>query len=308
MKRPFRSTTRRAAWLVYLVLGSAVTAAYFAWPGHHLQFWTPLGLSAVAATVLGVRLHRPALSWAWYLRAAELCFITGDTVYTVLTEVLHRENPFPSVADACYLAVYPMWAVAILAMTRSRSRGVTSDRGGLLDSLILTTGLGLLSWVYLVVPSFQAEGLTLTQRLVSVSYPLGDVLVLSMLARLVTTGGLRVRSVRWLAFGGASLLAADVSYGLSQLAGSKMLGGPTDLGWAVSYVAFGVAALHPSSVEVGEPVLRRSPVAAAFGARATLVGAGVLGGVLTMAALFLPGMRDVDGALAEPPAVLEAAR
>ena len=51
-----------------------------------------------------------------------------------------------------------------------------------------------------------------------------------------------------------------------------------------------------------------APAAAAFGARATLVGAGVLGGVLTMAALFLPGMRDVDGALAAAPRVPVAAR
>ncbi|MEO7746117.1 MAG: EAL domain-containing protein [Actinomycetota bacterium] len=281
-----RSTSRRAAWLVYLVLGSGLTAAYFGWPGHHLQVWTPLGLSAVVATVVGVRLHRPALSWAWYLLAAALlCFISGDTTYTVLTEVLHRENPFPSVADAFYLAVYPLWAVAILAMTRSRSRGVASDRGGLLDSLILTTGLGLLSWVYLVVPNFQAEGATLTQRLVSVAYPLGDVLVLSMLARLVTTGGLRVRSVRWLALGGAALLAADVSYGLSQLDGSWMLGGPTDLGWAVFYVAFGVAALHPSSAEVGEPVLRRS----------THVRTGRILG-LAAVSLIAPGMLLVEAA------------
>jgi MFS family permease len=36
------------------------------------------------------------------------------------------------------------------------------------------------------------------------------------------------------------------------------------------------------------------PAAAAFGARATLVGAGVLGGVVTLAFLFLPGMRDIE--------------
>ncbi len=43
------------------------------------------------------------------------------------------------------------------------------------------------------------------------------------------------------------------------------------------------------------------PVAAIFGARTTLVGAGVLGGIVTLAFLFLPGMRDVErtGALAK---------
>lgn len=36
------------------------------------------------------------------------------------------------------------------------------------------------------------------------------------------------------------------------------------------------------------------PVANALGAQATLVGAGLLGGVITLAFLFLPGMRDVE--------------
>ncbi|HEY3209798.1 MAG TPA: MFS transporter [Actinomycetota bacterium] len=36
------------------------------------------------------------------------------------------------------------------------------------------------------------------------------------------------------------------------------------------------------------------PIASVLGARATLVWAGVLGGVITLAALFLPGMRDIE--------------
>lgn len=36
------------------------------------------------------------------------------------------------------------------------------------------------------------------------------------------------------------------------------------------------------------------PVASALGAQATLVGAGLLGGAVTMAFLFLPGMRDIE--------------
>jgi DHA3 family tetracycline resistance protein-like MFS transporter len=38
------------------------------------------------------------------------------------------------------------------------------------------------------------------------------------------------------------------------------------------------------------------PVSAAIGAQATLVGAGLLGGVVTVAALLAPGMRDVETA------------
>jgi MFS family permease len=38
------------------------------------------------------------------------------------------------------------------------------------------------------------------------------------------------------------------------------------------------------------------PVTAAIGAQATLVGAGLIGGVVTLAALYLPGMRDLESA------------
>ncbi len=38
------------------------------------------------------------------------------------------------------------------------------------------------------------------------------------------------------------------------------------------------------------------PVSAALGAQVTLVGAGVLGGLITVAALFVPGMRAIEGA------------
>jgi MFS family permease len=44
------------------------------------------------------------------------------------------------------------------------------------------------------------------------------------------------------------------------------------------------------------------PVAAAIGARTTLVGAGILGGIVTFAFLFLPGMRAVERAERTAPA------
>lgn len=44
-----------------------------------------------------------------------------------------------------------------------------------------------------------------------------------------------------------------------------------------------------------------APVAAAVGARATLVGAGVIGAAITLGALFLPGMRDIERHDSAPP-------
>ena len=175
-------------WMVYLLVGLVLAVLYFALPAYHLALWTPLGLSSAAATLIGIRRHRPRRPAPWYLlAAAEFCFIAGDTLYNILTQFLHEDNPFPSLADAFYLATYPLFGAGILLFIRDRSSG--RDRGAFIDAVIITTGLGLLSWVYLIMPNFQADGLNGLQRFTSVAYPLGDVLVLAMLARLVGGGG-----------------------------------------------------------------------------------------------------------------------
>jgi diguanylate cyclase (GGDEF)-like protein/PAS domain S-box-containing protein len=236
-------------WVLFVVLEALFVTAYFRFPSQHLLLWPPVGLAAVVSTVAGVRCHQPGRRAAWYLMAAaESCFIAGDTSYRVLTEVLGQQNPFPSLADVCYLPTYPLFAAALLLFIRGRER--TRDVGSLIDAMIITTGLGLLSWVFLVEPYFHASGLTLLQRVVSIGYPLGDVLVLSILARLVMGGGLRIMSTRLLALGALGLLGADVCYGWIQLNGTWKVGGPIDLGWAAFYVAWGAAALHPSMRQV----------------------------------------------------------
>lgn len=231
------SGSRRAGlWVFYLVFAATASVLFYAFPAYHLVLWTSLGLSSVVATVVGVVCYKPRQRAAWYLLAgAELSFIAGDTAYNVLTQVLHQVSPFPSIADFFYLLTYPLFAAGIFLFIRGRS--ATRDRAGLIDALIITTGLGLLSWVYLVVPSFQAPGLTQAQRFISVAYPLGDVLVLAMLARLVGDGGLRVRSMQFLVLGAAGLMIADVLYGLILLNGVWQVGGPVDFGWVVFYVA-----------------------------------------------------------------------
>src|SRR5207247_5990236 len=44
-----------------------------------------------------------------------------------------------------------------------------------------------------------------------------------------------------------------------------------------------------------------APVAAAVGVRATLVGAAVIGATVTLGALFLPGMREIERGSESPP-------
>ncbi len=241
----------------YLTFGLLVAALYFAFPAYHLEFWTPLGVSSVVATVIGIRRFRPRQILAWsMLAAAEFFFIAGDTTYTILRVFFHEANPFPSVADVFYLLTYPCFATGLFLFVRARSGG--RDRASLVDAVIITTGLALLSWVYLVIPNFQADGLNGYQRFISVAYPLGDVLVLAMLVRLVGGGGLRLRSMKLLVLGAVGLLVADALYGLIQLDGSWRENGPVDAGWVLFYLAWGCAALDPSMVRLGDIRPRRT--------------------------------------------------
>ncbi|MGH3278806.1 MAG: putative bifunctional diguanylate cyclase/phosphodiesterase, partial [Trebonia sp.] len=110
------------------------------------------------------------------------------------------------------------------------------------------------SWLYLVLPYARNPDLTWLQKSVAIAYPLGDVLVLAMIARLLAQGTVRVRSVQLLTLGTVGVLAADVSYGLIQLHGTFYNGTVVDLGWALLYAAWGAAALHPTMTQLTHPV------------------------------------------------------
>ena len=276
--QPATAKTASILWLAYLVLAAGLTCSFYLFPTHQTLLWTCLGLSAVVATVTGIRRNRPRAPLAWYLlAAAELTFIAGDTSYNVLTDVMHQDNPFPSVADAFYLLMYVLIAAGVFLVIRARSS--SRDLPSLIDAVIITTGVGLFSWVYLIVPNFQADGLDWLQRAVSVGYPVGDVLILAMLARLVAGGGVQLPSMRFLLVGTAGLLGADVVYALLQLYGVWEVGGPTDLGWALFYTTWGAAALHPSMGRLTEVAALGS--VGVSRARLTL---------LTLASLIAPGV------------------
>ena len=237
------------AWMVLLL------AVYYRLPGLRVEAWGLIGLTGVIAIVAGVVINRPARKLPWLLLAAALAsFIAGQMSYLV-AQLTGTVLPFPSYADVLYLLTYPLYAAGLLVFILWRTPD--RDRRSLIDALTLTAGLALLSWIYLVLPNVHTPGLTWLQKSVAIAYPLGDVLVLAMIARLLAPGAGPSRCVQLLTLGFAGGLAADVSYGLIVLHGTFHNGSVVDLGWAVFYAAFGAAALHPTMTELTQPVTRQ---------------------------------------------------
>lgn len=265
------------------------------WPGQ-VPAWAILGLSAVGAIAYGTYRYRPRgrLAW-WFMGAGVLLFISGDTIYKFWHQLIGNQNiPFPSFIDAIYITMYPVLAIGLLLLTRSRVRG--SDRASLLDALIVTLGMALVSWIFLIGPTVRAPG-GLLVRLTAAAYPLGDILLLAMLAHLLSAGGLRNVAGRLLALGTVGTLVADSVYGLCGLhtAWNWSDGNPFDLGWILFYACWGAAALHPSMARLSEP----APVTVPRTTRARLVmlaGVSLIGPVVLIA-------ETVHGHLVDAPVV-----
>ncbi|GAA3650929.1 hypothetical protein GCM10022237_08350 [Nocardioides ginsengisoli] len=242
---PAPSPWHRGLWIGYLVLGTAAIAGHQLIRDQNVRdvAYLVLGLVGVAGIVAGVRIHRPTLRRPWYLMAVgQLLWVIGDAIYTLLQDAL-QEVPSPSAADLFYLAAYPVLAWGIGALIRARRSHV--DRAALVDSLIVTAGLGLLSWVVLAGPTIAESRDSPWVAAVDAAYPVGDVLLIAVLVMLMVTPGGRTTSMRLLLCAIALLIVADSLYlALSLFASGASY--PIDWLWLASYLIWGAAALHPS--------------------------------------------------------------
>jgi diguanylate cyclase (GGDEF)-like protein/PAS domain S-box-containing protein len=250
----------RRAWLALLGFGGVMLALYLFVPP--LKGSGPvmnlLGLLPVIAIVAGVRIFKPEHTAPWHCFAAGfLLFWLGD-LYTYSYPLLttNEEVPFPSIGDGFYLAVYPVLMAGLWMLVRRRSGG--RDVGGLVDAAILTVGLALPSWIALIAPYVHDHSLSPFARLVSVAYPLGDVLLLAVALRLALDGGRRSAAFHLMIGSIVCLLMTDFVYGLMILHGTYDHQLWLDAGWICFYVLWGAAALHPSMRTLTRPADREA--------------------------------------------------
>ncbi len=238
----------RAIWAVFGA-GELACLAYPFLVSHHVlgSLWY-LGVSAigVAMTMAAVRRHGGPGRRVWVaLSLGVALFLVGDAIWT-LEDLVWHIDPFPSVADVLYVSGYPALSLGLAWLVRGRRPG--GDRAALLDAGIVTTGLGVLVGVVFVLPALTDSTSSLWSRAVSFAYPVGDLLLVSMVARLAFTPGRRLLAFWALSVSVAAVLVSDATFNFLVINGTETDHQPwLDVGWMQLYLLLGLAALHRSA-------------------------------------------------------------
>ena len=251
-------------WRSALVASILICAAYAAVARDHViarnVLYNTAELGAIVAIAVGVRRYRPSAPHAWLLVAGGIfMFWIGDSLWAVY-EIGDR-NPYPSPADFFYLAGYPLIAAGLVVATRRRMPIL--DTQAPIDAAIVAVSALLFVSFYVIAPTLSDSTLSLAETVVTIAYPVLDVIVLAVALRFVMGRSWNVAALRLLVLGLGLTLLGDLLYSLNvesrltdqiYIVDTILLGG---------VLLIGVAALHPSmtafTAEAGEPE-ERTPV------------------------------------------------
>ncbi|GIM89067.1 PAS domain-containing protein [Paractinoplanes toevensis] len=191
--------------------------------------WILLGAASCLSIMVGVRWHKPARVGPWILLAGAIAGLAiGDIFYAIDAE---------GTAEAFYLAMFLLVAAALVQFTRVGS--LLGDRARLIDLLAASCTTLLVVWVFLIGDQGNIGK-------ISAADVIGDLVLVAVAVRLVLAAGRNVSASLLLA-GSVGMLASDIIYPLAE--------GPiSEAGYVVLYLAWGLAALHPSMKRLTEPM------------------------------------------------------
>ena len=197
----------------------------------------PTGVAACVASAWAARksASRSSMRRAWSILAcAQLAFVLGSASWAYLQEVLH-EQPFPSLADAFYIAFYVLAFAALVAFSTAvpmRSRRLAFA----LDGAIFVAAAGMLVWAVVIVPFLDQPGADVAKGETSIAYACGSGLLMFGMGTLLVRGGIPGRQLplRVLALALAVLFCADLAWLSAELGGRFNPGGWPDALYVIS--------------------------------------------------------------------------
>ena len=177
---------------------------------------------------------------AWLLMAGGLSFYAAGTVYWVAVLAELNPPPYPSVADAMWLGYYPFAYAAVLRLLRARQSRINTPTW--LDGLIASACAAAFASV-MFLTGFGAPGGSVWSVLVSLAYPIADIVLAGVLFGAWALSGWRTERVWILLLAGMGInTTANGIHMFETTTGTYLPGGWTDALWSVALAVIVAAA------------------------------------------------------------------
>ena len=224
-------------YLGHVVFGGGPDGFFYPW------LYLALMTGAAALMVLrGVLVTNERAAWLT-LGAALVMYASGDAAYELYVVQLDPE-PYPSIADAIYIASYPTTYVGLALLLRARLRAWRPTL--LLDGVIGGLTAAAVGAALVFGPVLAATEGDPTTVAVSLAYPLGDLIqVLFVVAAFGVLGWRAGRSWALLGAGLALAAVADTVYLFQEATGTYLAGSWLDVLWPASSLLMAAAAWQP---------------------------------------------------------------
>jgi len=186
-----------------------------------------------------------------------LSFAVGDWIWAVI-EVVMGQDPYPSVADVFYLAMYGLMALGMVSAALSYRHLMSLVRPALVTSafcLVSVTGI----YLALLGPVLADTTSTPMSRVADLAYPLFDVVLLlgPAVFLLLVTGHMGGGVLRrpWAAVGLGGICVAVADSGLSWLNAHDAYTpwSPVNLFWMLGFVLVAIGAMLMRDAAMGQP-------------------------------------------------------
>jgi signal transduction histidine kinase len=220
-------------------------------------FLLPMDLAALSASLLAARRCEGSreLRSFWLSFSAAIAAQAIADALLFLSDVLYTSPPFPSAADAFFIAFYALLFYALLRVPVAPITR-TGRLRTLLDGATIVIGGGAVIWYLVLGPTAETGSGGTLATAVSLAYPIGDLVLLTGLATLLLRQSPEVLRTPLLliACGIIASIAADLVYGYGTLHGTYMGGDPIDTLYLLEFLIFTLAALSQRAIPVGDTI------------------------------------------------------
>jgi diguanylate cyclase len=256
----------------------------------HVAWQVALGWTTAGFALAGARREAQGRG-PWYLFAAGIFLNATGPLVDAIIERWFGVVASPNLADAFWLGLFPglIGGMGVLVYRRSLGSDFGTLALGTLTSTLTTTALGMLAWEIIIRPQAIDANVGVIDRMLVAAYPVGDLVVLALMLRLLLGGGMRNPALGLMLASMACFLGADVGWAVHVqrgLAVGSVLQHLLEMASLTAYALLGAAALHPAKQAVGTAADEAAPRAS----RPALVALG-------LSALSAPAVLAVEALL-----------